>query len=174
MTRAKKLVDLIGESESNLTGDDREKVMELATMIEQIERNISRSLQHYADRSQLTLLDAQALAAILELGDKARLSAIAEDVLMPLSTMTGVASRLEKAGLVERKRAADDGRASVLSLTDEGAAKVKEMFQPFFRQVSQVIEQTDPGTLETLIESFSLVNTMAEQLSSSTEARDQD
>ncbi len=170
MTRAKKLVDLIGESESNLTADDREKVMDLATMIEQIERNISRSLQHYANQSNLTLLDAQALAAIVELGEHARLSAIAEEVRMPLSTMTGVASRLEKAGLVERQRAADDGRASVLTLTDEGTSRVVQMFRPFFRQVSQVIERTGPGTLETLIESFRIVNSMAEQLSDSTES----
>lgn len=174
MTRAKKLVDLIGESESNLTDDDREKIMKLATMIEQIERNISHSLQYYANQSQLTLLDAQALAAILELGDKARLSAIAEDVRMPLSTMTGVAARLEKAGLVERKRATDDGRASILSLTDEGTNRVKEMFQPFFREVSQVIETTRPGTLETLVKSFSIVNKLAEQLGSSAQGRKRD
>lgn len=174
MTRSKKLVELIGDSESSLTFGDREQVMELATMIEQIERNIGRSLQYYANRSELTLLDAQALAAILELGDRARLSAIAEDVRMPLSTMTGVATRLEKAGLVKRKRAADDGRASVLSLTDAGLAKVKDMFQPFFREVSQVIDQSDPGTLRTLIDAFSIVNEMAEQLSATTKtpARD--
>lgn len=174
MTRSRKLVDLIGESDSNLTSDDREKVMELATMIEQIERNIGRSLQHYANRTQLTLLDAQALASILELGEKARISTIAEDVHMPLSTMTGVASRLEKAGLVERKRAVDDGRASVLSLTDQGAARVKELFQPFFREITQVIEDTGPGTLDRLVESFSIVTRMAEQLGASTRERDSD
>lgn len=174
MTQAKKLVDLIGESGTNLAGDDREKVMELAAMIEQIVRNISRSLQHYASKSQLTLLDAQALAAILELEEKARLSAIAEYVRMPLSTMTGVAARLEKAGLVERKRAADDGRASVLSLTDEGASRVREMFQPFFRSVSQVIDQARPGTLDTLMDSFTIVNQMAEQLAINADADKQD
>lgn len=174
MTRTKKLVDLIGESESNLAGEDREKVMELATMIEQIERNISRSLQHYANRTQLTLLEAQALAAILELGDKARLSAIAEDVRMPLSTMTGVASRLEKAGLVERKRATDDGRASVLFLTDAGTTQVKEMFQPFFREVAQVIDESGSGTLDTLVDAFATVSRMAEQLNANTKNRDRD
>ena len=174
MTRTKKLVDLIGESESNLAGEDREKVMELATMIEQIERNISRSLQHYANRTQLTLLEAQALAAILELGDKARLSSIADDVRMPLSTMTGVASRLEKAGLVERKRATDDGRASVLFLTDAGTTQVKEMFQPFFREVAQVIDESGSGTLDTLVDAFATVSRMAEQLGNNTESRERD
>lgn len=164
MPQAKRLVELIGESESNLSGGDREKVIELATMIEQIERNISRSLHFYASKSQLTLLDAQSLAAILEFNGGARLSAIAERVRMPLSTMTGVAARLEKSGLVERKRAADDGRAWVLTLTDEGTARIREMFRPFFREVAQVIDDAEPGALEAMIESFTLVNQMAERL----------
>lgn len=169
MPQAKRLVDLIGESESSLSGSDRENVIRLATMIEQIERNIGRSLQFYASRSGLTLLDAQALAAILELEDKAKLSSIAEQVRMPLSTMTGVAARLEKAGFVERKRATDDGRASVLSLTDKGTTRVQEMFRPFFREVAGVIEEAGPGALESMIESFALVAQMAEQLGAGAE-----
>lgn len=171
MTRAKRLVELLGESESHLAGCDGKNIVQLAGMIERIERNISRLLQYYANRCQLTLLEAQALAAILELDNKARISAVAEYARMPLSTMTGVAARLEKAGLVERKRASDDGRASVLSLTAEGVTTMRELFQPFFREVAQVIEKAGPETLQSVIDSFTIVSELAEQLGSRADDR---
>lgn len=174
MRRSNRLFDLVGDGDRNASRINREEIVELATMIEQIERNIGQSLQYYANRSGLTLLDAQALAAIVELGDNARLSAIAESARMPLSTMTGVAARLEKAGLVERRRATDDGRAFVLILTPKGVLQVKELFGPFFEQVSKVIETAEPGTLEALVESFRAVNEMALQLRATVDAQAED
>lgn len=174
MTKAKRLVELIGEPDCQQTMVEREKIMELATMIERIERSISRSLQHYANQHQLTLLDAQSLATILDLGENARLSLIAENVKMPLSTMTGVAARLERAGLVERHRASDDARASVLSLTPEGMERTQKMFIPFFEEVRRVIEQAGPDTMQSIVDAFTIVRDMAEQLESGLMTHKQD
>ena len=164
MSQPNRIFELLRESGGQDSLADQAEVVKLAGMIEQIERNIGRSLQFYANESRLTLLEAQALAAVLQLDEHARLSAIAEYVRMPLSTMTGVAARLEKSGLVERKRATDDGRASILSLTEEGTARILSMFRPFFAEVSKVIEQAGSGTMQSVIDSFTIVNEMAEQL----------
>lgn len=164
MKSATPLMDLMQDEGSPLSLCEHEMVVHLADMIERIERAIGSALQRHAAQSQLTLLEAQALAVILKKGVNARLSTIAEATRMPLSTMTGVASRLEAAGLVERKRATDDGRAFVLTLTDTGIAKTKEMFQPFFREVTTLIDKSGPDTLPRIVDSFAIVCELAEQL----------
>lgn len=170
MDSATPILNLIVDKDDPLGAEDRALVGQLAEMIDRIERSISRLLQFHAQRGQITLLEAQALASILKLQDKARLSTIAETVHMPLSTMTGVAARLEKAGLTERKRATDDGRAFVLSLTPAGIEKLRQVFQPLFAEVAQIIDKTGPDTLQSVVDSFTLVCELAEELGKSTEA----
>lgn len=164
VTKGARLVELIAQTDSHLSTAEQAQIVTIATQLDSIERSISHLLQHYANRSKLSLVEAQTLAAVLDLGSNARLSSIAEMVRVPLSTMTGVATRLERYGMVERKRASDDARAFVLSLTPEGTSRLQQMFGPFFEEISNVCLQVGPSTLETIVESFTKVRELAEML----------
>lgn len=166
MTKGARLFELIKKSVDRSCIADNHQIIEIASMIDRIERAIGHSLQHHAARCHLTLLEAQSLAAILDLDEKAKLSAIAETVRMPLSTMTGVAARLERSGLVARTRATDDARASVLTLTEDGKTRLVSMFGPLFEQISKLTEQTGSDTLQSVIVAFHTVSELAENLES--------
>lgn len=136
----------------------------LANMFGQISTNLGRALQVYAERVGMTMLDGQALFAIAELGGDARPGAIAERLKMPLSTMTGVANRLEAAGLVERKPAPGDGRSTILAITDAGMARAMSLFQPVIRDVAEILESYGPDAIDQINEGFQVVLALTETL----------
>ncbi len=68
---------------------------------------------------EITPMQAQALQG-LEPGVPLPMSALAGALYCDPSNVTGVADRLESAGLVERRPAAHDRRVKALLLTDEG------------------------------------------------------
>lgn len=174
MTQQRGIFDFFETGEKEVDTEQRDGIIALATMIEEIDIAIGRSLQHYASRCDLTLLEAQSLAAIIKLGDRARITAIAESGRIPLSTMTGIASRLEKAGLVERKRASDDARAFVLTLTDKGYMRSQQMFSPFFNAVQEVLRDADGDALCRILDSFATVRDLAEELEKRLDSTDTD
>jgi DNA-binding MarR family transcriptional regulator len=51
------------------------------------------------------------------------LSDLAEGLALNNSAITGLAARMEKAGLIQRKKSTSDGRAWRISLTPDGEAK---------------------------------------------------
>lgn len=160
MDRRSRLQELFGDQISEEQRAQREMFFEIGQKFEDIERSINRALQLYAQESGLTLLEAKALGRLLDEGE-ATLSSIAECEHMPLSTMTGVATRLEKAGLVERTRSEDDRRAYVLTLTSAGMERLRRMFEPFFNEISTVLEQADKDTLQSVVSAFDTVAEMA-------------
>lgn len=149
--------------DSEGTESDRQ-LMALAEMFTQISTSIDRALHHYAERVDLTLLDGQALFAIIELGNDARISSIAERLRVPLSTMTGVANRLVTGGLAERKTAPDDGRSSILVITDLGEERATEMFQPVLRDVAEIMNSYGEDAVSQILSAFGLVQEMTETM----------
>lgn len=136
----------------------------LANMFGQISTNLNRALQAYSERAGMQLLDGQALFTIAELGGDARPGDIAERLKMPLSTMTGVATRLVNAGLVERKPAPGDGRSAILAITDTGMTRVQELFQPVIRDVANILDSYGPDAIEQMTEGFQIVLSLTETL----------
>ncbi|MCO5217416.1 MAG: MarR family transcriptional regulator [Thermomicrobiales bacterium] len=160
MDKRSRLQVLFGDHLSEEQRTQHELIFEIGQRFEDIERSINRALQVHAQNSGLTLLEAKALGGLLDEGD-GTLSSIAECARMPLSTMTGVATRLEKAGLVERTRSEDDRRAYVLSLTPAGLEKLRSMFGPFFEEISVVLESTGEDALQSVASALETVATMA-------------
>lgn len=101
-------------------------------------------LQKRADRVSLAAAGITAAqAAVLELvrldqGVSQR--EIARQLGINESAMTTMAARLEKAGLIERRRAAGDARSYELALTQRGAAAT-EAARGAFAQVNALIDQ---------------------------------
>ncbi|MCO5224625.1 MAG: MarR family transcriptional regulator [Thermomicrobiales bacterium] len=170
MDKRSRLQVLFGDHLSEEQRTQHELIFEIGQRFEDIERSINRALQVHAQNSGLTLLEAKALGGLLDEGD-GTLSSIAECARMPLSTMTGVATRLEKAGLVERTRSEDDRRAYVLSLTPAGLEKLRSMFGPFFEEISVVLESTGEDALQSVASALETVATMAKMFEERSRSR---
>ncbi len=78
-------------------------------------------------------------------------SELAQEQGVTRATMSGLLNRLEKKGLVSRETDPDDGRRSVIVLTDEGARIVDEVFPLCHEMVKEVLSGLDPEEKERLL-----------------------
>lgn len=92
-------------------------------------RRITRAIDLYSKRLQkntrLTISQLLVMEAIVKI-DKPTPSAIAKSILLSQATVTNLIDRLEKNGLVQRKRLGTDKRTINVVLTEDGEAKFKE------------------------------------------------
>ncbi len=92
-------------------------------------RRITRAIDLYSKRLQkntkLTISQLLVMEAIVKI-DKPTPSAIAKSILLSQATVTNLIDRLEKNGLVQRKRLGTDKRTVNVVLTEEGEAKFEE------------------------------------------------
>jgi MarR family transcriptional regulator, organic hydroperoxide resistance regulator len=95
------------------------------------------SLDHYLGgiASEFGLTEAQGHAIVLlEPERPLRMHELAEQLHCHASNVTAIVDALERRGLVERRAAANDRRAKLLAVTDEGAAlrerAMARLFEP--------------------------------------------
>ena len=98
-------------------------------------RRITRAIDLYSKRLQkhtrLTISQLLVMDAIVKI-DKPTPSAIAKSILLSQATVTNLIDRLEKNGLVQRKRLGTDKRTINIVLTELGETKYEEV--PAFLQ----------------------------------------
>jgi MarR family transcriptional regulator, organic hydroperoxide resistance regulator len=75
---------------------------------------------------------------------------VAAEAGISKGTLTGVASTLEKLGLVTRRVHPDDGRRVLLSLTPAGLTLMAELFPQFNQQEALVVESLSPDEIQVL------------------------
>ncbi|WP_433432719.1 MarR family winged helix-turn-helix transcriptional regulator [Nonomuraea sp. CA-141351] len=79
---------------------------------------------------QVTMAEYSVLALLGEAGRNGmRMSELAQRRLMSTGGFTRLADRLEQRGLIERRRAADDGRGFEAVLTKEGRALLRKAWR---------------------------------------------
>jgi DNA-binding MarR family transcriptional regulator len=87
-----------------------------------------------------------------------RMSELANYVSITVSGLTRVVERLERQGLVERVRAASDGRGQVAVLTKEGLARLKRAWPVHLASVRRnVVDHLDGLDLQKLAEALTAV-----------------
>jgi len=80
------------------------------------------------------------LAKRLMHADAMRVSDLAIDVELDTSTVSRQIKQLELKGIVERTTDPDDGRASLVRLTDEGRSTMQAGFRRRFERIQAVLE----------------------------------
>lgn len=75
---------------------------------------------------------------------------LADECGMAKGTLTGVVATLERAGLVSRRRLAEDRRRVQVALTTEGDALITTLFPQFHRREVQLTAQLTEEERETL------------------------
>ncbi len=89
-----------------------------------------RELEAHLARSNVSMAEYSVLALLGRAGrDGMRMSELARRRLMSTGGFTRLADRLERRGLIERHRAAEDGRGFVAVLTAEGRTALREAWR---------------------------------------------
>jgi DNA-binding MarR family transcriptional regulator len=95
--------------------------------------------------------DVRTLHTLGKLGGAARPAALADELGLTRPTMSKSLSRLEAAGLVERSAAADDGRATDLTLTESGRAAYQRLVDAGIEMVRTALEEAPVADTQELI-----------------------
>jgi DNA-binding MarR family transcriptional regulator len=74
-----------------------------------------------------------------------RMAALADYLGLEKSTMTGLVDRAEKRGILARAPSAEDGRASEVFLTREGATLVTRLYSEVQQALAPLIDRLDPS-----------------------------
>lgn len=110
---------------------------------------MKRRFEQEARPQQLTLMQWRVLAELSRSGP-VRQVALVEAINVSAMTVSDVADRLEKAGLVSRVPAPSDSRAKEISLTAAGERKVAEMRDIAVGVFAEVFDGIPPEDLDTL------------------------
>lgn len=91
---------------------------------------------------RLSGLTAPQFDIVVTLGNTPGLSfkELGSRTLITKGTLTGVVDRLESRGLVERIASPDDGRSTLVRLTDEGDRVFHEVFEPHLAFLAPAFE----------------------------------
>ncbi|OAI16548.1 MarR family transcriptional regulator [Methylomonas lenta] len=75
---------------------------------------------------------------------------LGEETLITKGTLTGVVSRLEDKGLVERLASKKDGRSQIVRLTEAGRAVYEQTFPEHLRHINQLFNDYAPEEVSKL------------------------
>ena len=101
-----------------------------------IEKRLRRRL---ADRFNTTLPRFDVLATLERRPEGATMSELSRALLVSNGNVTALVKQLEGSGLVASRPAPDDGRSSIVALTDEGRAQFAEMADAHHRWIKAML-----------------------------------
>ncbi|MBK7405345.1 MAG: MarR family transcriptional regulator [Phycisphaerales bacterium] len=110
---------------------------QIVAAIRRIVRAVDLHSRHLLDSSGLTGPQIATLQALAGVPGGASPTTIARTVHLSQATVTGILKRLERRGLIARRRSETDGRAAVIEITAEGARVLEHapsLLQERFRQ----------------------------------------
>ncbi|MBO4750269.1 MAG: MarR family transcriptional regulator [Lachnospiraceae bacterium] len=76
------------------------------------------------------------------------MSEIAEYIHVPLNTATGIISRMEKNGLIERTRSKEDKRIVLITFSEKGQAQFQQLVDQLMRYGMKVLGELSPAELK--------------------------
>lgn len=139
-----------------LTADEEAAWRALARAVLVIPRVLDADL---LQKEGLNVTEYNVLMNLSEAPERSlRMSELANYVSITVSGLTRVVERLERQGLVERVRAASDGRGQVAVLTADGLARLKKAWPVHLDSVRRnVVDHLEGLDLEKLAEALTAV-----------------
>jgi DNA-binding MarR family transcriptional regulator len=121
----------------------------LVELLWNINRRIGRRLAPLAQDAGMSMTELVVLYKAHKAGSP-RVTALAEDLGVPPSTLTGVLDRLVDQGWLERDRDPDDRRAVVVRSTEKLGELVRNLKQALSRVVERALRDLPAETRERL------------------------
>ncbi|MBO4864026.1 MAG: MarR family transcriptional regulator [Eubacterium sp.] len=88
---------------------------------------------------------------LLFLKDEVNMSEIAEYIHVPLNTATGIVSRMEKSGLVERTRSDEDKRVVLIRFGDKGRTHFNSLLNEMMRYGTKIFSSFTKEEIELFV-----------------------
>lgn len=116
------------------------------TVLRQLMRTHQAFLSYAAQHVHLLDLTLPQYDVIITLGNTSGMPSkkLGEETLITKGTLTGVVSRLEDKGLVERLASKKDGRSQIIRLTEAGRAIYNRTFPEHMVHLSRLFENYAP------------------------------
>jgi len=92
------------------------------------------------------------LLQFLRRNSPAKMSEIAEEMNIPISTATRVVDRVETRGLISRKKDRKDKRIILVSLKSKGEKTVREVEEHTFEVISKNLAEFDEDKIRSFVE----------------------
>jgi DNA-binding MarR family transcriptional regulator len=105
----------------------------------------------------LTMSDFVTLWSLRVAGGELMAGEVATEVGLPPSSFTAVAKRLERRGLLSRRRSTQDGRSVLVALTGEGAALAERAFRLVNTESARMTRRLDQADRRRLAEMLRLL-----------------
>lgn len=125
---------------------------EAVTKLIRVADMITRSLERTFARFDLTGPQYNVLRILRGGGEPLATMKVAERMLQKTPGVTGILDRLQKKGLVRRKRSSEDRRVWLCSITDDGLALLEEMELPVRKANRNAVRGATRKELEELVE----------------------
>jgi len=88
---------------------------------------------------------------------------ISEYVHVPLNTATGLVSRMEKNGLIERTRSEQDKRVVLICFSDKGMQQFKNLISEMVRYGTKIFRDLSSDEIELLLKMMEKVKTVLKE-----------
>ena len=118
-------------------------------MIHRLHANLAQVASRLLRAHDLDPVSARILVLLLERGEM-RVGELVERLVLPQSTVSHQLQRLERAGLIERNRPAEDSRSVVVTLTARGRPVAAECDELSLKVHEGMVGDLAPGEIETL------------------------
>lgn len=108
----------------------------------------------------LSMADYDALVALIDQPGRAmRMTALAETILQPRSSLTRIVTSLESRGLVRRESTPGDARGATAALTGHGALVFAAAHRTHLAGVrARFLDRLDEGQLEQLVAAWAAID----------------
>ena len=126
------------------TSNEREMALRLWTTLARCYGTIHKELAHKLAEYDLTTAQFGVLEALHHLGPLT-LGDLAEKLLVTGGNVTYVMDRLQKDGLVTRRRCSQDRRVVWAELTEEGRSLIEEVFPGHAAYIEQLMSELGAG-----------------------------
>lgn len=116
---------------------EENKAVLLASLFEELSRNLYHSNTKYGHRSQGKLLK------ILSRRQTASQKDLQKMLHIQPGSMSEIVTKLERKGLISRSRDTEDNRKVILSITEQGIQDVKDFQENYSQNVVSIFEVLD-------------------------------
>lgn len=100
------------------------------------------------------------LYALYQLGREARVSDIANKILITLPNITKLVNELETMGFVIKTPEKTDKRVTLVKMTDEGFNLLDKYYLKYKRKIAEQLEKVDSKKFELMVDSIKELNTV--------------
>ena len=136
----------------------RTTIKRLGDLFDCVDTTAVAWLERRAASCDLTLHSMGVLKVLAEKGE-ATLTRIGQQIGVPPSSMTGIATRLTETGYVERGPSSIDRRSVVLRITDSGQQTLNQLKETLDHDLENILGDLSEERLEQLVDDIERVTT---------------